>query len=193
MRKAFLGSLLIASLIASACWAEQPFGWSFVSSAPASYQVFRETSAPYQGKSSGGIRGAATARRGSYGLLAQKVSARHYRGHRVRLSARLRLSQVSGRAGLWIRADDDQGETLGFDNMEKTPLRGDLDWALVELDLDVPMSCTELHYGALLQGPGELTVDSLTLKVLGEVRPAARAASRLRGLPLQPINGDFER
>lgn len=129
----------------------------------------------------------------SYALLAQKISAADYKGHRVRLSAYLRTESVSGRAGLWMRVDDRQGETLAFENMQDRPLRGDQAWLPITVELEVATEAAEIHYGLLLQGGGRAHIDDLKLESLGPASPTAKARSKVRGLPRAPVNGDFER
>ncbi|MFA5505175.1 MAG: response regulator [Vulcanimicrobiota bacterium] len=48
------------------------------------------------------------------------------------------------------------------------------------------------YLGALLAGEGEMGVDSLLLRRLGGTRPASTLKQKIRSLPLQPRNLDFE-
>src|SRR5262249_23764275 len=71
------------------------------------------------------------------GALIQSIAATRYAGRRVRFSAMTRAVEVSGWAGLWLRADGPRG-TLTMDNMEDRPLRQSTGWAEADIVLDVP-------------------------------------------------------
>jgi hypothetical protein len=180
--------LILLSLPAAA---RPPRGWELYTTSPKLYMASRDTSQAAQGKGCGLLRGenAGSAR---YALLLQRLSARQYRGHRVRLSGQVATHGLSGWAGLWIRVDGPDGETLAFDNMEDRPIRDDQAWTPVRLEIDVPAGAAEIHYGLLLCGSGEARVDSLSLTSVDLARPAAAAVSRVRSLPSSPVNGDFE-
>lgn len=124
-----------------------------------------------------------------FGALMQSIAATRYAGRRVRFSAMTRAVEVSGWAGLWLRADGPRG-TLTMDNMEDRPLRRSTGWAEADIVLDVPGEATELHFGALLAGAGAV---ELTQPRLGEADAGApvTAVSSVVPLPEEPQALDF--
>lgn len=191
MRNLLTAAIALGFLSASAR-AEIPAGWKLLTSSPKSYHGQQVREGARSGRGAGALRGDPAAGRSAYGLLAQKISAVDFRGRQVRLQAYLRTDQVKGRAGLWLRVDDRQGQTLAFSNMRDRPIYGTRPWAPIALELEVPPEAHELHFGLLLQGAGEATIDDLELTALGPASPTATARSKVRALPRVPVNGDFE-
>lgn len=185
-------TFFLSLLLAGSARADLPRSWELYTSTPRLFQASRDSVAA-TGKGSGALQGASEASTSQYALLAQKISALDYRGMRVRLSAKVQAVSVGGRAGLWIRADSADGEPLVFDNMEDRPIKGDKDWSLISIEVDIPQQAREIHFGLLLCGSGRARIDDLALTVLGEARPVAKTVSRIRSLPRAPVNGDFER
>lgn len=103
--------------------------------------------------------------RGRFGTIMQSFSADRYAGHRVRVSAEIKADNLSGWAGLWMRADQDHG-TVAFDNMQNRAIRGSQDWRRYEVILDIPPQATSLHFGVLLAGAGEVDMSDVKFEVL---------------------------
>jgi hypothetical protein len=185
--------LLAVFALALPAAAQLPRGWELHTTTPRLFQASRETGSAAAGKASGLLIGQDEANSHKYALLLQKISATDYRGRRVRLSAKLRAQAVPGRTGLFLRADSGDGEPVAFDNMEDRPIKGDQSWTAVSLDIDIPAEAKEIHFGLLLCGAGRAGIDDVSLTVLAESRPVAKAVSRIRSLPRAPVNGDFER
>ena len=184
---------LCALLFCSSARADVPQGWRVLTSSPESYQGQRLEQGARSGRGAGALRGESTAGASTYALLAQRISAVDYRGKRVKLTAYVQTKAVRGRAGLWLRVDDRQGETLAFSNMKEQPISGDQAWRAVSLELEVAPEAAELHFGLLLQGGGQAWIDDLSLQALGPTSPTAKARAKVRGLSRTPVNGDFER
>lgn len=189
----FVRSVLLWLLLTLPAIAQLPVGWQLSTPAPRLYQGSRDTSSASSGQSSGMLLGSPEAGTTKHALLVQNISATDYRNHRIRLSAKIRASAVTGRTGLWLRVDSADGEPLAFDNMADRPIQGDQGWTTVSLEIDVPNHAKEIYFGLLLCGAGTARVDDLSLAVVGEARPVGQTTSRLRSLPRAPINGDFER
>jgi hypothetical protein len=58
----------------------------------------------------------------------QMFKADLYRSKRHQLSAYIRAEGIEDWAGLWMRVDGPDGETSAFDNMERRPIKGTIDW-----------------------------------------------------------------
>jgi hypothetical protein len=125
----------------------------------------------------------------------QSAAPTGFRGRRIRLSGYVKTENVrTGWAGLWLRIDGSyEGEMLGFDNMEKRPIKGTTDWTEYAIVLDVPARATGLSFGLVLEGDGEVWMDDLKFVVV-------QASVAVTGFlppsvvrPNGPQNLDFEK
>ena len=183
---ALLGCLTLA-------WAEGSSGWTFYASSSAGYQGGLDTAVVRSGRRSAHISSTASANPRSFALYYQKLGAGRYRGQRVRLSGYIRTSGVSGWAGMWMRVDPGEGgPSLAFDNMQRRPIVGSTEWKEYSIELEVAAEAEEIHFGALLVGAGEVWFDDLQLTSVAVIVPGAAELRRVRNLPSQPYNLDFE-
>lgn len=136
---------------------ETPAGWVRGGSRPDDYAIgVTEKGCRGEGRC-GFVRSAREDAEG-FGALMQSFDAEPHVGTRLRLSASIRTEAVERWAGLWMRVDGEKG-ALAFDNMEHRPLRGTLDWRVVEVVLDVPEGAVAIWFGCLLVGDGGIWVD----------------------------------
>jgi hypothetical protein len=96
-----------------------------------------------------------------FGTVMTEVDPSSHLGKRLQLTATVRTANAADWAGLWMRVDGQNEQTLGFDNMENRPLTATSAAATYSVVLDVPAGAINLAYGVLLVGPGEATVSSL--------------------------------
>jgi hypothetical protein len=96
--------------------------------------------------------------------VTQKQDAKPFRGKRIRFGAWVRVADVTGWSGLWMRIDDGAQRALGFDNMQDRPLTGTQDWKWCEVVLDVPNEAATISYGLLLQASGQAWANGLTFE-----------------------------
>ena len=84
----------------------------------------------------------------------QSTSAAEYAGKRIRYTAWVRTEDANEGGGhLWFRIDGQQsGQTLGFDNMDKRPLKGTTSWQQQSIVLDVPPEARALAFGFFVGG-----------------------------------------
>lgn len=94
-----------------------------------------------------------------FGSLMQRCHGRFLAGKTVRLEGELRSQNVSGWAGLWLRADNESVPNLFFDNMSRRPVIGTTDWQRYSIDAPLPRETDWLNYGIVLAGPGALYAD----------------------------------
>ena len=90
-------------------------------------------------------------------------------------------------AGWSIDGPGDQ--ILGFDNRESRPVTGTREWRLYEGVLDVPASATNIAFGFLLHGSGELWADGFRLEPVSGAVPLTVPDNGVR--PLEPRNLNF--
>jgi len=88
-----------------------------------------------------------------------------------------------------MRIDGADGELLGFDNMERRPVRGTSEWVRREVVLTVPHNAHAIAIGALLVGTGQIWVDDFSLEMVGSDVPTTVAEE---SLSQTPVNLNFE-
>jgi hypothetical protein len=102
--------------------------------------------------------------------------------------------QTKGKAQLWMRIDGQNGQVLGFDNMDSRAITGTKSWEKYSIVLDVPPASAAISFGFLLAGQGEVvaadfnlaTVDT-TVDTTGSTPPEEG-----RTLPNEPANLDLK-
>jgi hypothetical protein len=180
-------SLLLLSQMACA---EVPHGWFANIPAPGDFSVATDNGVTYQGHPSVSISSKKPDPTGFAGFN-QSISAKDYKGKRVRLSAYLRTRDVTGDgsrgAHVWFRVDGPNQKMLGFDNMDTRPVKGSTEWTKYEIVLDVPSESIGLAYGSFLNGSGTSWVASFRLEVVSD------AVLATNNLLLHPTNLNFDR
>lgn len=102
---------------------------------------------------------------GEFGSLMQRCPGRRLAGRTLRMEGDLRTENVSGRAGLWLRADGADEPNLFFDNMLGRPITGTTTWTRYCIDAPLPKDTEWINYGILLTGAGVLSADNIRLLV----------------------------
>jgi hypothetical protein len=163
-----------------------PKGWLLSGSDRSDYAAAVDTSVKHGGQASGSLR-STTAHAKGFGTLMQSVVKDAYRGKRLRFSAMVKADQVANWAGLWMRVDRPNQRTGAFDNMEERAIKGTKDWARYEVVLDVDADASDVAFGVLLSGAGQVWIDDAALEVVGkDVAPTTKA------WPSETKNLDFE-
>jgi hypothetical protein len=120
-----------------------------------------------------------------FGALVQSIAAARYLGRRVSFSAMVKVTGLTGWAGLWLRVDGPSG-MLVLDNMEDRALRGTTDWTEARIVLDVAEQARVLLFGALLSGAGAVDLSRLRFEEADEAVPTT-----VPPLPDEPQALDF--
>lgn len=163
-------------------------GWTLAGSAPNDYAVGYEANGFLNAEQVNAVLASRPDANGSgFGTVMQTISARDYRGQRVRFSAQLRPRGVDEGAGLWFRVDGADGKVLAFDNMQSRPIVGTQQWKRYDIVVDVPEQSTTLAYGVLLIGTGTLGINELRLEKVGK-----DVAVTETQLPKAPVNLDLK-
>ncbi len=171
-------------------------GWFKAGSAPKSYDMGIDKGAGQDGKNAATIK-SMEAHIDGFGTLMQNCLAEHYAGKRVRMSGMMKSKDVSDWAGFWFRIDQKASTgTLGFDNMHDgksdRSVKGTTDWAKYEIVLDVPLQATNLAYGALLSGTGQIWFDHLKFEMVNKSVPTTGGDVESMMPNAEPVNLDFE-
>lgn len=147
---------------------QMPIGWRARGPNPQDYEMGLDKGMFHGGKASGYIKSRASATPDGYGTLMQSIKADNYRGKRVRLSGYVKGRNIEGTAQLWMRVEGEQRTLLNFDNMNGRLIEGTIDWKRYEIVLDVPKNSVVIAFGLLLGGQGQIWIDDLELKAVGQ-------------------------
>lgn len=101
-----------------------------------------------------------------YQVIMQSFSAKKYLNQRVRLTGLIKSEQIAGMGCLWLRFDDSVGQVLKIDNMTNRPVTGTTDWHQCSCVMDVPHNTGSINIGVLLQGKGQLWLDSCQFQIV---------------------------
>ena len=181
---AFAAGLAVSALLACAA---APEGCFLAGNKPANYDTGVDKKTLYNGHVSAYL----TAKSDSdgFGTLMQQFNAARYVGKRVRFSAWVKAEGVTRWSGLWLRIDGPSNQPLGFDNMQDRPIKGTAGWQMYEVVLDVKEKATGVAFGILLDGPGEVWINSANLEVVDSVVPTTGKAIIQDG----PTNLSFDK
>lgn len=124
---------------------------------------------------------------GSFTAITRRLPV-DFEGGEVELRGYLRLENVSGSAGFWMR-EDSGGQMLSIDNMQSQNVKGTRDWNEYRIKLRVDPQADRMVFGVLLSGTGTLWADDLQLLVDG--KPIADAQRRTT--PAMPVGTEFDK
>jgi len=167
--------------------ADVPRGWYLAGNKPAEYEAGVDPGQTNRGHDSAFLKSKRPSADG-FGTLMQGINAEQYKGNTVRLSALVKSEEVTGWAGLWMRVDKGT-ESLAFDNMQKRPIIGTTGWQRYYVVLDVPKDATNIAFGILLSGPGQVWLNNTKFEIVGLDVPATGASQKT--LPNKPVNLEF--
>lgn len=119
----------------------------------------------------------------SFAALAQMISAQRYAGQRVRFRAQIKTRDVSKWAGLWMNVQSSQRTNAAFYNSSDRPIKGNSNWQVRSVTLDVPQDATTITFGVINSGVGQVWIDELSFDVVGsdvpvDAMPAASLPER---------------
>lgn len=174
-----------------------PYGWYKAGSAPKSYDMGIDAGAGQDGKNAATIKSIDKKIKG-FGTLMQYSLPDKYLGRRIRMSGIVKSNNVVEWSGLWLRIDQKgEKESLGFDNMhdgkKDRSIKGTTEWTKYEIVLDVPLDATNIAYGALLVGTGQIWFDNLNFEIVDETVPITGSGKDDLKPNKEPVNLDFEK
>jgi len=169
--------LIVAGIAGGAllATAAAPDGWQLAGTKPANYDTGVDQGTMYNARRSAFLK--AKADEEGFGTLMQDFSAGQYTGKRVRFSGFVKSDGVSRWAGLWMRVDG-KGGTLALDNMQGRAIKGTTGWQRNVVVLDVPEGATGIFFGILLDGPGEVWLNSADIDVVGTDVPVTGVSAK---------------
>lgn len=165
-------------------------GWFAAGSHPKSYEMGIDKGAGQDGKNAATIKSIKKKIKG-FGTFMQMCAPDKFLGKRVHMSGMIKTVDVKEWAGLWFRVDGGSG-ALSFDNMHDRAVSGNTDWKSYEIVLDVPVGATNLAYGSLLSGTGQVWFDKLTFEIVDNTVPTTGESNKKKDKLPEPVNLDFE-
>ncbi|MCE3279972.1 MAG: hypothetical protein K0S44_2163 [Bacteroidetes bacterium] len=149
-----------------------PTGWFRAGSKPASYKMILDSLADNEKRKVLTIQSVDKNING-FGTLMQDFSPEKYRGKRIRMTGYMKSKDVEKRAGFWLRIDgpENSKKSLAFDNMHDRAVIGTTEWKKYEIVLDVAPSATNIAFGALLTGTGQIWFEKFTFEVVNKSVP----------------------
>ena len=170
---------------------EKMEGWFLSGTASESYEIRRDFENVLKGNASGQLRSIGQVGNESFGTVMQQFHAQEWLGKRMKLSCFIQTKDVGGSAGLWMRVDGKDGDTLQFDNMQNRPIKDTTGWNHYSIVLDVPQNAGAIYFGVMLQGAGEVWMDEFVLVEVDEKTPSTNMMMP-ENMPSKPVNLDFE-
>ncbi|MDJ0758467.1 MAG: hypothetical protein QNJ19_03670 [Woeseiaceae bacterium] len=112
---------------------------------------------------------------GQFGGIVQAVRAEGFADQRLRFSGFLKRQDAEGASpvlgSLWIRADDQTGRLVAFENSHGQFLPSEEVWLESTIIIDIPTSAENLFYGATIIGDGRVWVDNLSIAIVDDSFP----------------------
>ncbi len=194
--KIFLSFILISSIFIFSSF-DQAEGWLARGSKPNSYDMGIDKGAGQNGKNAATIKSNVRKIRNDFGTLMQECLPGKYLGKRVRMTGYMKTKDVSEWAAFWLRVDQQGSEaSLSFDNMHdgKTDrsVKGTSEWTKYEIVLDVPLKASNLAYGALLSGTGQVWFDNIQFEIVDDTVPTTGMDTKAYMPSEAPSNLNFE-
>ena len=171
--------------------------WFAAGSKPKSYEMGVDKNAGHDGKNAATIKSKDKKIKNDFGTLMQDCLPEKYLGKRVRMSGYMKTQDVSEWSGFWFRVDQpNSNATLSFDNMhdgkKDRSVKGTTPWTKYEIVLDVPLKASNLAYGALLSGTGQIWFDGIKFEIVDNSVPTTGMDDNAMMPNNAPSNLDFE-
>jgi hypothetical protein len=148
-----------------------PDDWFRGGSKPTSYQMFLDAGTEQKKKDVLIIKSTEEKIDG-FGTLMRNISPEKYAGKRIRMKGMMKSKDVAGWAGFWFRVDQENStHSLAFDNMQDRAIKGTTEWNTYEVVLDVPAIASNIAFGALLVGTGQICFDKVAFEEVSKSVP----------------------
>jgi hypothetical protein len=76
--------------------------------------------------------------------------------------------------------------------MNSRPVKGTSDWKKYEIVLDIDTDVSNIAYGALISGTGQIWFDNITFEIVNNSVPTTNMFSEKNQTPSSPVNLNFE-
>ncbi|MBX5461163.1 MAG: hypothetical protein IRZ28_08740 [Steroidobacteraceae bacterium] len=182
---------------------DAPANWFLQGTNAGSYKLRLSREMVFAGAASAVLIASERADPSRFGSITQAVSAEAFRGKRLELTAQMATEEAHVGSALWVRADDQHGTMVAFENAHARGPRGSQSWTSQRIVIDIPDTAAALLFGAVLRGAGKLYLDQVALRVVDSSVPlTAKPTTNLSGvtnrapdlerIPPEPLNLGFE-
>jgi hypothetical protein len=194
MPKSILNYVLLVGTTISLLSFDLPAGWFAAGSKPKSYEMGIDKGAGQDGKNAATIKSIDKIIKG-FGTLMQQKKPDKYLGKRIKMTGFVKSENVANWAGLWFRVDQaGSKQSLSFDNMGDRPIKGTTSWTKYDIVLDVPDNASQIAYGALLEGTGQIWFDNIAIEIVDDSVPTTGLQNGKKSAKQnEPTNLDFEK
>ena len=194
MPKSILKSILLLGTMVAMSSFDLPAGWFAAGSKPKSYEMGIDKGAGKDGKNAATIKSIEKMIKG-FGTLMQQKKPDNYLGKRIKMTGFMKSENVANWAGLWFRVDQaGSQQSLSFDNMGDRPIKGTTSWTKYEIVLDIPENASQIAYGALLDGTGQIWFDNIAIEIVNDSVPTTGLQNGKKSATQnEPTNLDFEK
>jgi hypothetical protein len=170
-----------------------PAGWFISGDQADSYEMGIDKGAGMNGKNAVTIKSINKTING-FGTLMQNSMPDKYLGKKIKMSGYMKSKDVAEKAAFWLRiGQPDSDSPFSFDNMEDRPIKGTTDWKKYDLIVDVPSKATNISYGAMLSGTGQIWFANLSFEIVDTSVPATGRGNEHYLPHAEPTNLDFEK
>jgi hypothetical protein len=191
MKSTILKGILLFAFACATLSYDVPKGWYKAGNQPDKYDMGTDRGAGRNNNNAATIKSLESDIKG-FGTLMQTFLPDKYIGKRVKLTAYMKSKDVAGWAGMWMRVDGKKkGKSLSFDNMADRAIKGTTDWAKCEIVLDVPTGASNIAYGALLSGTGQIWFEGINFEIVPESMPTTETLGN-RAIK-EPTNLNFDK
>ena len=167
MKKTIVYSTLLLGAVFALLSFDVPKGWTIAGTAPGRYDMGIDKGAGVNGKNVATIKSIQDHVKG-FGMLMQNCVPGKYLGKRLRMSGYMKTANVKKWACFWFRVDKKGKEHPDYGKMHRKRISGTAEWQQYEIVLDIPENATNLAYGALLEGTGQIWFDNINFEILDE-------------------------
>ncbi len=196
MTKKILKSVLLFITVIVLVSFDLPADWGKTGSKPDSYDMGIDKGMGQDGKNAATIKSIDKSIKG-FGTLMQNCLPDKYLGKRVRMTGSMKSKDIANWAGFWFRVDKANSKTmLSFDNMYERAVKGTTDWKKYEIVLDVPANASNLAYGALVNGTGQIWFSNLNFEIVDNTVPVTGkeiVTEKEKKILSEPANLNFEK
>lgn len=192
MKNTILFSTCLAFIAITMLSLDPPKNWFKAGDHPASYEMGIDKGAGQNGENVATIKSIEPKIDG-FGTLMQSCSPQKFLGKKVKMTGMLKCENVRGWTGFWMRVDGEKGKApLDFDNMQDRSITKTTSWKKYEITLNVSDKATNLAYGVLLAGEGQVWFTNFSFEIVGDADGSGhRDLSKLQPLEA-PSNLDFK-
>lgn len=186
----FVNIIILALMLLSF---DLPLGWVKAGNKPNSYEMGIEKDLERNGNNVATIKSIKDNIEG-FGSLMQNILPGNFIGNRIKMTGYMKTKDVADWAGFWLRVDEfDNSQPLSFDNMGNRSIKGTNDWTKYEIVVDVPLSSSNIAFGALLSGTGQIWFDNIEFEIVDNTVPTTGNGNQHLMPNNVPTNLDFEK